>query len=217
MRYDYGLWGVVVVNTALLVGFLVSFLRPATRREWRSFGVVTAFVVALFTEMYGFPLTIYLLSTALGRAPFPRPFAHFSGNLWASLLRLGGAGAAVFMLVGGLVILVGVLTVAAGWRRVHRSRGELVTDGPYAMVRHPQYSGLLLVIAGALVQWPTLATVLMAPVLVTSYLRLARREERELLERFGDRYRTYRERVPMLVPAWAGLASVLAPDRRGAP
>ncbi|MGH3449920.1 MAG: methyltransferase family protein [Haloechinothrix sp.] len=200
MSYDYGLWPMVALNVAVMLGFVLSFLRPAHRREWRSFGVLTAFVVALYTEMYGFPLTIYLLAAALGRTPFPNPFAHTSGNLIASLLGLGGQWAALFMLLGGVLIALGVLTVAAGWRTIHAADGALVTSGPYAVVRHPQYSGLMLSVLGALVQWPTLITLVMAPVLLLTYYRLARREERELQRRFGASYAAYRARTPMLLP-----------------
>ena len=200
-RYDYGLWLLVAVNAGILVVFLLGFLRPARRREWGGFGVVTAFLVALFTEMYGFPLTIYLLAAALGRDPFPDPFAHDSGNLIASLLGLR-EWSWLFMLLGGAVIFAGLLAVSAGWRRIHAAQrtGELVTDGPYAVVRHPQYSGLLLVIVGALIQWPTLVTAVMAPVLAVTYLRLAAREERALRERFGAAYDKYARRTPAFVP-----------------
>ena len=202
MTYEYGLWLMVALNVGLGMAFVVAYFRPTRPREWRSFGVTTAFVVALFTEMYGFPLTIYLLTAALGHAPFPDPFAHSSGNLIASLLGLGDGWATAFMLLGGLVFLPALLIVASSWRRVHAADGGLVTDGPYAVVRHPQYSGLMLAVLGALIQWPTLITVLMAPVLVFTYYRLARREEREMAKRFGEEYDAYRARTPMLVPRW---------------
>ena len=200
-RYDYGVWLLVAVNAAILLVFLLSFLRPARRREWGGFGVVTAFIVALFTEMYGFPLTIYLLAAALGRDPFPDPFAHDSGNLIASLLGLR-EWSWLFMLLGGVLIAAGLLIVSAGWRRVHAAQraGALVTDGPYAVVRHPQYSGLLVMVVGALVQWPTIVTAVMAPVLAIAYVRLAAREERALRERFGAAYDEYATRTPAFVP-----------------
>jgi protein-S-isoprenylcysteine O-methyltransferase Ste14 len=199
--YDYGWWPLVALHVGLVLAFILAYTRPARPREWRSFGVTTAFVVALFTEMYGFPLTIYLLTALLGQAPFPDPFAHSSGNLIASLLGLGDGWAGLFMLLGGLIFLPAVLIVAASWRRIHAADGkELVTDGPYAVVRHPQYTGLMLGILGALVQWPTLLTLLMAPILVFTYYRLARREERELEKWFGDEYAAYRARTPMLLP-----------------
>jgi protein-S-isoprenylcysteine O-methyltransferase Ste14 len=199
--YDYGWWPLVALHVGLVLAFVLGYLRPARPREWRSFGVVGAFFVALYTEMYGFPLTIYLLTTLLGRAPFPDPFAHNSGNLIASLLGLGEGWAGFFMLLGGIIMVLAVVIVAASWRRIHDADGkELVTDGPYAVVRHPQYTGLILGILGALVQWPTLLTLIMAPILVFTYYRLARREERELEKRFGDEYAAYRARTPMLLP-----------------
>ncbi|MDP2936340.1 MAG: isoprenylcysteine carboxylmethyltransferase family protein [Dehalococcoidia bacterium] len=200
MDYDYGLWPVVAINVGIFIAFAFGVLRPKARREWHSLGVLSAFVVALFTEMYGFPLTIYLVSAFLGRLPADQPFSHLSGNLWASLF-LTPAWGAVFMLVGGMLIGGGALLVSSAWRRIHSAHGVLVTLGPYAVMRHPQYAGLMLAILGALVQWPTVITLAMAPVLVAIYWRLARQEDRELEERFGERYRAYRERVRAFPPA----------------
>lgn len=200
MSYDYGLWWVVAFHVVALMVFALAFLQPMRPREWRSLGVLGGFVVALYVEMYGFPLTIYLLTSLVGTLPLPEPFAHASGNLWATLV-LGPWAAAPLMLVGGLVMLVGVFILGAAWKIVHRARGKLVTHGPYAVVRHPQYSALFLVIAGALVQWPTLPTLFMVPALVVAYVRLASREEREMEARVGEAYREYRSRVPAFVPA----------------
>jgi steroid 5-alpha reductase family enzyme len=69
-------------------------------------------------------------------------------------------------------------------------------------VRHPQYAGIGLVVLGALIQWPTLLTLAMAPVLLLSYVRLGRREERELEARFGEDYRAYRKQVLGCIPRW---------------
>ncbi len=203
MNYDYGWWPLVALHVGLVLAFVLGYLRPTRPREWRSFGVVGAFFVALYTEMYGFPLTIYLLTALLGRAPFPDPFAHSSGNLIASLLGLGEDWAGLFMFLGGAIIVAAVVIVAASWKRIHEAEEELITEGPYAVVRHPQYAGLMLGILGALVQWPTLLTLLMAPILVFTYYRLARREERELQRKFGDEYAAYRARIPMLLPRWS--------------
>lgn len=202
MQYDYGLWLLVIINVAAFLLFALAFLRPMARREWQSLGLISAFVVALFAEMYGFPLTIYLLAALLGRFPTSQPFSHDSGNLWASLF-LSQVWGGVFMLVGGLLIGAGIWLVGSAWKRIHAAHGELVTEGPYAWLRHPQYAGLMLGVAGALVQWPTLITMVMAPVLLVVYWRLARREDRELDERFGDRYRTYHNQVPSFIPAFA--------------
>ena len=198
--YDYGLWGLVAFHIGVFLLFAFGLLHPASRREWRSMGAFTAFVVALYTEMYGFPLTIYLLTAWLGRFPAAEPFAHAAGNLWATLL-LGPWSAGLLMGLGGVLIIAGVALIISGWRSIHSGIG-LVTDGIYAKIRHPQYAGIGITILGALIQWPTLLTLVMAPVLLASYARLARKEEQELEARFGEAYRAYRERVPAFVPVW---------------
>ncbi len=209
--YAYGIWFAVALNVALFGGFVYAFLRPSRRREWRSLGVFAAFIVALFTEMYGFPLTIYLVSGLLGRSyPAIDPFSHKFGHLW--VVALGGSSAvwAAVMLVSSLLIYGGLALMWSGWRQIHAVQGRLVTDGVYARVRHPQYLGLLVLITGFLVQWPTILTVPMAPILAWTYVRLARREEAELEERFGDEYRRYAERVPAFLPRQTTRASVRA-------
>jgi methanethiol S-methyltransferase len=159
ITWGYGFWSLVVVNAAIFVLLVLSWLTPVRRREWRSFGVFTAFVVALFTEMYGFPLTIYVLTAVLGsRYPALNPFSHASGHLWITFLGGGAWMSAAIHLVSNGLMLAGLVLMAAGWRRIHRARGALVTDGIYGWVRHPQYAGLFVITVGMLVQWPTIIT-----------------------------------------------------------
>ena len=201
ISWGYGFWSLVVVNAAIFVLLALSFLTPVKRREWRSFGVFTAFVVALFTEMYGFPLTIYILTAVLGsRYPELNPFSHASGHLWITLLGGGAWMSVLIHVVSNGLMVGGLFLMGKGWRRIHRARGALVSDGVYAWVRHPQYAGLFLVTIGMLVQWPTIITAVTWPALVLIYYRLARREEREAEAQFGDASRAYRARVPMFVP-----------------
>lgn len=197
--YAYGMWVLVAFNAGLFYYFVRRWLAPASKREWRSLGAFAGFILALFTEMYGFPLTIYLLSSYVGQLPFAEPFSHKSGNLWASLV-LGGQWSWVFMLFGSALMAAGFVLLAKGWKRIHAGRGALVTEGVYSRIRHPQYAGLMVLIAGALVQWPTLVTLLMAPVLLLLYYRLARKEEWELEVKFGWAYQEYRNRVPAFIP-----------------
>lgn len=199
--YGYGFWSLVVFNAAFFVIFVLSYLTPLRRREWRSFGVYSAFIVALFTEMYGFPLTIYILTSFLGsRYPVLNPFSHASGHLWVTLLGGGAAMMTAIHIVSNTLMFGGLVIIARGWRRIHRAQGALVTDGLYAWVRHPQYSGLFLITIGLLIQWPTIITLLTWPILIAMYVRLARREEGDMERQLGDAYRAYRERVPRFIP-----------------
>ncbi|MFQ5883188.1 MAG: methyltransferase family protein [Candidatus Methylomirabilales bacterium] len=201
--YGYGLWSLVAFNALFFLFFILSFLAPVRRREWRSFGVTTAFVVALFTEMYGFPLTIYILTAVLGnRYPALNPFSHASGHLWVTLLGGGATMMTVIHLLSNGLMLTGLIIMAAGWWNIYRARGGLVMNGLYRWVRHPQYSGLFLITIGFLIQWPTIVTLLTFPVLIAMYVRLARREEREMEALFGRKYRLYRAFTPAFFPWW---------------
>jgi len=200
-EYAYGMWIIAAFNVGLFLFFFLSFLPPKGKLEWRNLGIVTAFLVALFSEMYGFPLTIYLLTGWLGDAyPVLQPFNHKYGHLW--VVVFGGSNLAWVVVMGAslMLIVVGYILLSKGWRQVHSGKGEMIVDGLYSYVRHPQYTGLFLVILGFLVQWPTLLTVLMAPVLVYAYVRLAWSEEHHMSDLFGDQYREYRSRVPAFIP-----------------
>jgi protein-S-isoprenylcysteine O-methyltransferase Ste14 len=200
----YGLWAFAAVNAAVFVLFAASFLGPRPARNWRSLGPFSAFVVALFAEMYGFPLTLYLLTSWLGaRFGGLDPFAHDSGHLWWSVLGMGGdPHVNPIHVASNLVILGGFILIAWAWSDLHEAQraGRLATSGAYARVRHPQYVGFILIMTGFLLQWPTLPTLAMFPILVAIYVRLGRREEADAIVRFGDPYRAHAERVPGWLP-----------------
>lgn len=200
----YGLWSLVIINSAIFLMFAFSFSRPKSQRDWRSFGAFSAFVVALFTEMYGFPLTVYLLSGWLQtRYPQLDIYSHEAGHLWSTLLGLkGDPHLSALHLLSTALIVSGFLLVAKAWNvlLVAQRKHELATTGPYAVIRHPQYVGFVLVLLGFLTQWPTLLTLLMFPVLVTMYVRLARIEEREASASFPILYPDYASRVPAFLP-----------------
>jgi len=199
--YAYGMWPFVVINTAIFIFFVLSYLKPKRRREWRSMGAFSAFTVALFTEMYGFPLTIYLLTSTLGsRYPVIDPFTHINGHLWVALSGGSTAMWGFVMLLSWSAMIGGLVIMGKAWKQIHKANGELVTSGLYRLVRHPQYFGLFLITVGFLIQWPTIITAAMWPILMLTYYRLARREEKEIESRFGDQYVTYRQQVPMFCP-----------------
>lgn len=201
---DYGLWFLVFVNSLVFLIFAFSFFRPRSRRDWRTFGAFSAFIVALFTEMYGFPLTIYLVSGWLGsRYPGVDFLLHEKGHLWQTLLGWqGNAHFGPVHIVSDVLILAGFFLLAASWKVLYEAqrKRKLAVTGPYFKIRHPQYMAFIVIMMGFLVQWPTLPTLLMFPVLVWMYVRLARREEQEALVEFGEQYMRYAENTPRFFP-----------------
>ncbi|MEV5694891.1 methyltransferase family protein [Micromonospora globbae] len=199
----YGLWPLVILNTALFALFAASFFHPRTGRDWRAMGAFTAFLLALFTEMYGVPLTVYLLSGWLG-SRFPAlQVTHAGGHLFNDLIGwTGDPHLSPFHLASYLFIGAGLWLISAAWRVLHEAarNNRLAVTGPYSRVRHPQYDGFLLIMIGFLLQWPTIPTLAMFPVLLTVYLRLAGAEERDTAARFGDAWLAYARRVPAFVP-----------------
>jgi protein-S-isoprenylcysteine O-methyltransferase Ste14 len=200
----YGLWFLVIVNSLVFIIFAFSFTRPRTGRDWRSFGAFSAFLVALFAEMYGFPLTIYLLSGWLqSRYPGVDWFSHDAGHLLELLFGWrGNPHFGPFHLLSAVFIGGGFILLASAWKVLYAAQRThtLATTGPYAHVRHPQYGAFALIMFGFLLQWPTLLTLVMFPVLATMYVRLARREEREAVAEFGDQYVRYAARTPAFFP-----------------
>lgn len=193
-----GMWGLAAIVIAVLSWLLYRYLAPASWKEWTRAGVLQAFIIAFYAEMYGFPLTIYFLARFLG---LDMQWTE-GGNLWVQLF---GTPVAHFvaMAIGYTIVFAGATLVADGWRRIHRARREnrLVTDGVYARMRHPQYTGLFLIVFGeGIVHWPTIVSVAAFPVIVIAYTVLARKEERQMVEQFGEAYRAYQQRVPMFVP-----------------
>jgi methanethiol S-methyltransferase len=200
----YGLWSLVVINSLVFIIFAFSFTHPRSPRDWRSFGAFAAFLVALFTEMYGVPLTLYLLAGWLGRRfPSVDLLSHDAGHLWQTLLGWpGDPHTNPLHLVSTLLIAGGFILLAAAWRVLYEAqqRHALAVTGPYARLRHPQYAAFVLIMLGFLLQWPTLLTLLMFPVLVWMYVRLAHREEREVATEFGGAYARYAATTPRFFP-----------------
>ena len=200
----YGLWGLVILNSVIFVAFAFSFFKPRTKTDWRTFGAFSGFIVALFVEMYGFPLTLYLLSGWLtARYPAVDFLSHDSGHLLHTLLGFkGNPHFDVFHLLSNVFIMSGFLILSYAWHTLWQAqrRHQLAQTGLYAWVRHPQYTGFILIMFGFLLQWPTILTLAMFPVLTLMYVRLAMAEERQADTEFGDTYRRWAVETPRFFP-----------------
>jgi protein-S-isoprenylcysteine O-methyltransferase Ste14 len=204
----YGLWQLVLLNSAVFIIFAFSFFKPQTKRDWRSFSAFSGFIVALFVEMYGFPLSVFLLSGWLQtRAPGLDLMSHDAGHLWQTVFGIKGDPHFNWLHILGTVFLIdGFWILASAWPVLYRAQKarHLATQGIYARMRHPQYTGFILIMLGFLIQWPTILTLLMFPVLVTMYARLAISEERQVEQEFGQAWREYAARTPRFFPRLRG-------------
>lgn len=204
----YGLWSLVIINSVVFIIFAFSFTKPETPRDWRSFGAFSAFIVAMFAEMYGFPLTIYLLfgwlQTHYAGVDL---FSHNAGHLWHTLLGLkGDPHTDPLHILSMAFIGVGFWLLSSAWQILYEAqrKNRLAIRGPYAKVRHPQYDGFVLIMFGFLLQWPTLLTLLMFPVLVWMNVCQAHSEELEAVAEFGEHWREYAAHTPKFIPRLAG-------------
>ena len=202
----YGLWTLVILNSAIFLMFAFSFFKPQTARDWRTFSAFAAFIVALFVEMYGFPLTLYVLSGWLQTSyPGLDLLSHNSGHLWSTLLgEKGDAHFGPLHIASYVFLAYGFYLLSTAWNVLYHAQrhDSLATTGPYAHIRHPQYVAFVLILLGFLLQWPTLLTLAMFPILLVMYGRLAVTEEAEMRKHFGAAFDAYAARTPRFIPSF---------------
>jgi len=206
-----GAWGISIIMIVVASWIFYRYFAPKTWREWASAGVVQAFIIALYAEMYGFPLTIYFLARFFGLDKY-----NLNANLWSSLLGLGETGMIISMLVGYALLFIGIGIFIKGWHQLYQARQEnrLITTGLYRFVRHPQYTGLFIGLFGeGVVHWPTLFSVGLFPLIVLAYYLLARSEEKHVVEIFGDKYQIYQKQVPMFIPRYGQWRQLIKSSR----
>ena len=195
-----GVWALAVIMIVVASWLFYRYFAPKNWHEWAGAGLVQAFIIALYAEMYGFPLTIYLLVRFFGLDR-----KYLNANLWSTLLGIGEGGMMISMILGYILLFIGIGLFAQGWRELYKAHQQkrLATDGLYGIVRHPQYTGLFLGLFGeGVVHWPTLFSVGLFPVIVLAYVLLARKEERHMVGEFGEAYVSYKRQVPMFIPRW---------------
>jgi len=186
-------WDIVIVSIVIFLACLIplSFRRKA---NWAEYGLVTAFFVSLFVEMYGIPFTILLAQKWFYQSDIFHPKGIIDFHLLGTHFEmdLPMVYAAALIIAGALIIVVAWITLYYGVKR-----NTLVTTGVYATSRHPQYLGFILIITGWLIGWPTLLTIMLVPILIYRYVRAAQQEEMEVPDRVA--YQRYKERVPFMI------------------
>lgn len=204
MSYDYGNWLLAIANILLFLFFIKTVFKPRTKTDWKTFRTFSAFIVALFAEMYGFPLTIYLLTSFFGSRFSNLDFTHNNGHILNTLLGAkGDVHFNILHILSNVLIIGGLILIANAWNTLYQSKkaGKLATNGVYSYLRHPQYLGFILIIFGFLLQWPTLITLIMAPILIFRYTQLGKEEEKAMIRRFGRGYKKYRDVTPGYFPS----------------
>jgi len=189
-----GNWTVVAIWIMVFSVFSFFLFYPRKRGKWKKYsGIYIAYIIALFTEMFGIPLTLYFLASFLPASTVEYPSTVFDFDFLGTRYSLLATS-----LIAGIVSIIGGILVILGWKKIYDA-DTLVTDGIYAYSRHPQYLGMSMIIVAWLFAWPTILTAIMGIIMLIVYYRLAKTEEKELEKEFGEKYLDYEKKVPFLL------------------
>lgn len=186
----------LVVFFALLFALFAVPLNYRKRAKWLDYGLVTAFFVSLFIEMYGIPLTVLFASKYLFEPGVIMPANVFEFDFLGVGLGMDHA-----MVYGAVLMILGMIVIMWGWWSLYRQTRQpgFARDGLYKISRHPQYVGFILVILGWFFGWPTILTVIFSPILIYKYIKAALAEEKDIEKMFGGEYGEYKKVTPFLI------------------
>ncbi|SDG72039.1 methyltransferase family protein [Desulfosporosinus hippei] len=187
-----------VVFFIVLYSFVLLFIPFYRKMDKKPAGTYLAFIIAFAIEMHGIPFSMYVISWIIGKK---LPEGILWGHTFVSTIGFWG------MYINITCVIIALLLILNGWYNIYKrywskdaGKGSLVTNGVYRYIRHPQYTGLLLLSLGMIAEWATLPMLLLYPVMIVMYVRLARREEKDMLAEFGDEYWKYMKQTKMFIP-----------------
>jgi len=187
-----------VLFFAILYGAALLFVPFYKKMNRKPATAYMAFVLAFAIEMHGIPMSMYLISWIIGKN-LPE------GVLWGHTLfnQIGYTG----LYINIVFAIIALLIISNGWYNIYHKywskesgRGKVVKTGVYKYIRHPQYTGFMLLTLGMMAGWATLPTILMWPFILWMYYRLAKREEKDMIEEFGEEYVMYKNKTKMFIP-----------------
>jgi len=197
IQSHFNQWGSVVFFV-LVYAVAIAFIPFYKKMDKKPATAYMAFVLAFAIEMHGIPLSMYTISALIGKQ---LPY----GVMWGHTLfdQIGYTG----MYISIILSLMALVLISNGWYHIYHKywsadegKGRVVKTGVYRYIRHPQYTGFLLITVGMLFNWATLPTLIAWPIMVWIYVRLAKREEKDMIEEFGEEYVMYMKKTKMFIP-----------------